>query len=135
MDNLFQKLYRIIFWIGYFTVLVISLIPLKRINFDKIIIESQVFYLRLDHFLHFSAYFLICVYYLIGWLKGFSLFYPSSLWRFFILVLILAVVSELVQLWVPDRAFNVFDMLANVLGLILGIIFIKMVPKRYYSAF
>ncbi len=33
----------------------------------------------------------------------------------------MAVITEVVQLWVPQRAFNVFDMVANVAGVAVGI--------------
>jgi len=36
-------------------------------------------------------------------------------------VLFLAIITELVQLWVPERAFNVFDLLSNVAGVVAGV--------------
>jgi VanZ family protein len=44
--------------------------------------------------------------------------------------LLLATISEVVQLWVPARSFNVMDWVANVAGILLGLIFIKIVEKK-----
>ena len=125
-----QRLYRILFWIGYFGVLITTFIPIRRINFNKITIGPDAFHIRLDHLLHFTAYFLICIYYLAGWKKGLSLFAADPLRKFVLMVLFLATVTELVQLWVPERAFNVFDMLSNVIGVVVGLGVIRMAQRR-----
>ncbi len=38
--------------------------------------------------------------------------------KFILLILFLAIITELVQLWIPARKFNVFDLLSNVAGLV-----------------
>lgn len=54
-----------------------------------------------------------------------SLFNKNTLIKFFLIMLFLAIVTEMVQLWVPARSFNVFDILANMTGIGLGVIIIK----------
>jgi len=125
-----QRLYRILFWIGYLGVMITTFIPIKRVNFNKITFGPEAFHIRLDHLLHFTAYFLICIYYLAGWEKGLSLFTADPLKKFVLLVLFLATVTELVQLWVPERAFNVFDMLSNMIGVIVGLGVIRMAQRH-----
>jgi len=49
------------------------------------------------------------------------LFDNNPLKKFILLVLFLAIITELVQLWVPDRAFIVFDLLSNVAGVVAGV--------------
>ncbi len=44
-------------------------------------------------------------------------------------MLFLAIITELVQLWVPERAFNVFDLLSNVAGVVAGVGVIRMAQK------
>jgi len=116
---LLQKLYRYIFWIGYLAVLITAFIPVAG-DFSRIEIGPEVFKIRLDFLLHFAAYFLICMYYLAGQKKGLFLFTANPLTKFVLLVLFLAIAAELVQLWVPERAFNVFDLVSNVGGVIAG---------------
>ncbi len=121
-----QLVYRIIFWLGYLVVLITTFVPIRKISLDKIFLGPEAFSIRLDHLLHFSVYFLICLYYLAGQLKRVSLFSVNPFQKFVILILILAVTTELIQLWVPGRAFNVFDMLSNVIGLVAGAGVIRM---------
>lgn len=121
-----NKLYRSIFWTGYLAVLITTFIPVAG-ELNKTHIGPEAFNIRLDHLLHLIVYFLICMYYLFGVRKGFTLFEKNSLLKFVLLILLLATVTEVVQLWIPDRAFNVFDMISNVAGLIAGMGVIKMV--------
>jgi VanZ family protein len=129
LNNVFQKLYRYLFWIGYFAVFIFAFIPIAG-SLSKVKLGPESFHIRLDQLLHFVVYFLICMYYLAGQQRGFSLFSENPLTKFILLLLLLAIVTELAQLWVPERAFNVFDMVANVGGVIIGLGVIKM-PQRH----
>lgn len=114
-----QTLYRLVFWTGYLAVLITTFLSVAG-ELNRIRLGPEAFSIRLDHLLHFSAYFLICMYYLFGQIKGYHLFRQDSLLKFFTVVVILAVVTEVVQLWVPARAFNVFDLVSNVAGVVVG---------------
>ena len=57
------------------------------------------------------------------------LFDINPLREFIILVLVLAIITELVQLWVPERVFNVFDLISNVSGVIAGVGVIRIVQQ------
>jgi VanZ family protein len=124
-----QKLYRYVFWTGYFAVLITTFIPVAG-ELNKINIGPEAFHIRLDHLLHLSVYFMICMYYLFGILNGFTLFEKNSFLRFLLLVLFLGIVTELVQLWVPERAFNVFDLVSNMAGVMVGVGVVRMVQRR-----
>jgi VanZ family protein len=115
-----QKIYRYIFWIGYAAVFYSSLIKIPgSLNETKIGVEG--FNIRLDHLLHLAVYFLIVIYFMAGQRKGPVLFRKNALLKFIIVILLLATVTEVVQLWVPARAFNPLDWLSNVAGVILGL--------------
>jgi len=124
-----QRLYRSIFWIGYFAVLITTFIPVAG-ELNKINIGPEAFHIRLDHLLHLVVYFMICIYYLFGIRNGFALFGKNSFLKFILLVLFLGIVTEVVQLWVPERAFNVFDMISNVAGVGMGAVAITRVKRR-----
>ncbi|HQJ21496.1 MAG TPA: VanZ family protein [Bacteroidales bacterium] len=117
--NLRLRLYRFVFWAGYVAVLIVAFIPVAG-ELNRIKIGPGAFKIRLDFLLHFAAYFLICMYYLAGMKSGLSLFSSNPLKKFVLLLLFLAVITEVVQLWVPQRAFNVFDMVANLTGVAVG---------------
>jgi len=124
-----QRIYRYIFWTGYVTVLIATLLPVKG-ELNKINICPDAFHIRLDHLLHLLVYFLICMYYLFGLRKDLSLFEKNTLIKFILLILFLGIVTEIVQLWIPERAFNVFDMVSNVAGLGLGMGMVWAVQRR-----
>jgi VanZ family protein len=126
---LHQNLYRYIFWTGCFLILITAFLPVPG-NLNKIKLGPESFRIRLDHLLHFAVYFMICLYYLAGQMRGFYLFSANSLIKFILLILFLAVVTELVQLWVPKRAFNVFDLVSNVGGIIVGLGVVAMAQRR-----
>ena len=124
-----KKLFKIIFWTGYIATLIIAFIPLAG-EFNKIKIGPKAFQIRLDHLLHFFAYLMICMYYLVGQRKGLNLFITRPLGKFILVTMLLAAVTEFVQLWVPSRAFNFFDWIANVSGIAVGLLVIRIAKKR-----
>lgn len=124
-----KKIYKYIFWAGYFAVLITTFLPLTG-ELNKIYFGPKAFHIRLDHLLHLLVYFLICMYYLFGLRKEFTLFEKNSFLKFLLFVLFLGIVTEIVQLWVPERAFNVFDLISNVTGVGIGAVVIRMVQRR-----
>lgn len=120
---MFQKFYCSIFWVGYFLVFVAAFIPLK-IDLHKITINIVSFKFHFDQVLHSVVYLLICLYFLAGKSLGLTLFKENSFKKFLLMILVLATVTEAVQLVVPSRAFNFFDWLANVIGICIGVVVI-----------
>jgi VanZ family protein len=49
-------------------------------------------------------------------------------------ILFLATVTECIQIWVPTRSFNIMDWVANVAGIGLGVIVIKIAEGRFKNA-
>ena len=115
----YLRLYRIVFWTGYIAVLITTFLPIS-FRVDKFKFGPEAFAIRSDHLLHFAVYLLICLFYLLGAKKGLKLFDVNPLRKFILLILALAILTELAQLWVPSRAFNVFDGVANVAGVMAG---------------
>ena len=110
-------------------VMITTFLPVTG-NLDKIKLGPESFHIRLDHLLHLTVYFLICMYFLFGQWKGISLFKTNSLVKFVMLILILATVTEVVQLWAPERTFNIMDWVANVCGAVTGLGIIKRARRR-----
>jgi VanZ family protein len=124
-----KRIYRYIFWVGCLSVLITTFLPITS-ELNKIHIGPEAFYIRLDHLLHLLVYFLICMYYLFGVKKRFSLFEKDSLHRFGLIIFLLAVVTEVFQAWVPERTFNVFDPISNMTGVVIGVGEIEMVRRH-----
>jgi VanZ family protein len=115
-----NRLYKIIFWVGYAAMLAMAMMPLGG-NLSK----HKVGLLRMDYFLHALVYFAICIYFLIGWKKKILLFEKKPVLKFIFVMVILASVTEVVQLAVPSRTFNPLDWVANLVGLGVGLIWLK----------
>lgn len=104
-------------------VLVAAFIPLKHDLHDKTISIITIKF-HFDQVLHAVVYLLICLYFLTGQFLGLALFKENSFKKFILTILILATVTEAVQIFVPSRAFNFFDWLANVVGIVIGLMVI-----------
>lgn len=115
-----EKPYRYIFWAGYVLVFAEAFMTLK-VNLHKITIGVVSIKFHLDQVLHTTVYFLICMYFLVGEYMGLKLFKNRSFIKFLVVVLTLATVTEVVQLWVPERSCNVFDWLSNIVGICVGV--------------
>ena len=70
------------------------------------------------------------MYYLVGQRMDLRLFERNSVKRFLILILFLAIITEVVQLWIPARVFNMFDLIFNFAGVAIGIAVIKIVGRK-----
>ena len=128
--EIYQKIYRSVFWIGYVMVLVAAFIPFEQDLHDKTLSIVTIKF-HLDQVLHTVVYFLIYLYFLSGQYLRVKLFNEKPLKRFILLVFILATITEAIQIFIPYRAFNVFDWLANIIGICLGltVIYIMRVSK------
>jgi VanZ family protein len=129
LKSLLQRIFRYLFWAVYFAVMITAFLPVKG-ELNKRYLGPESFHIRLDHLLHLFVYFLICLYFLLGQYIALTLFKTNSLLKFTLLVLFLGIVTELVQLWVPERTFNVFDMVSNVAGLAIGVGIIRLAQRR-----
>ena len=121
----YLRLYRLVFWAGYIAVLITTFLPIS-FRVDKIRFGPDAFAIRSDQLLHFAVYLLSCLFYLLGAKKGLKLFNVNPLRKFIVLILLLAIVTEFAQLWVPSRAFNVLDGVANAAGVMAGWSVIKL---------
>jgi VanZ family protein len=110
-------------------VFVAAFIPLKYDLHDKTI-SIITFKFHLDQVLHAVVYFLICLYFLAGQFLALTLFKENSFKKFILAVFILATITEGVQLFVPYRAFNLFDWVANVVGIGVGLVVIWLYGRR-----
>lgn len=115
-------IYKFAFWAWFGLVLLSSFFSagwISRLNDPNNTIRS-------DYFLHFIVFF---VFPLIGW---YSTRNQQNSKQFYLLMLVcvfLAVASEFIQKHVHDRTFNPMDMLANILGIIVGVILISLIKS------
>jgi len=86
-------------------------------------IEMDGFEIRLDYIIHFSAYFILVLLYLL-WLgiKG-----PGKKILFFLLSVlggfVISSLIEGIQIFIPGRMYNPVDILYNCVGVTTGVLF------------
>jgi len=127
-----EKIYRIIFWLGIVSVIAVAIVPLK-VNLYKTTLTVGSFKFHLDQILHVGAYSLICIYFFAGQYYGLTLFKGNSIYKFLVVILFLAIITELIQLVIPYRTFNFFDLIANAVGIFLGILVMKVFSKQKFT--
>lgn len=101
---------NVAFLIWLFAVLLLSTIP----N-NEILTQGPLAFDRHGYFQHVLAYG-------IGAGIGYYSTIFSHKWKILTLVLLWGIGLEIVQYWLPYRSFNIFDILANLSGLILAMI-------------
>jgi len=119
-----EKIYRSVFWIGYIIVFVGAFVPIKK-DLHNVNFNIVTFNFHLDQILHAAVYFLICMFFLIGQYLGLALFNRNAFQKFLLAVFFLASLTEVLQLSIPTRAFNLYDWIANIIGLVFGVILVR----------
>jgi len=61
---------------------------------------------------------------------GYVLFEKSPLLKLSVILCLQAAVTEFVQLWVPDRTFNMIDWFSNMAGATVGLIIVKVEGRK-----
>jgi glycopeptide antibiotics resistance protein len=113
-----QKFFRIALFIYILLIIIAVIFPTQTIGITGMD-ETYVSAIRLDHLLH---------------LAGFFPLYPMARIAFppknvkhrmliLILILVLAALTESLQLLISYRSFNIIDMLSNVSGVLFGYVF------------
>ncbi|MCB2219458.1 MAG: VanZ family protein [Bacteroidetes bacterium] len=123
---------RKIFWVYTIVLILLAILPIN--SSGNSINHTYVVSIRLDYVLHFAIF--IPWMFLLWKSSGIS-FKKDSTLAFLIIIASLAfsMVNEGIQYFLPYRAFNINDLLANGLGVSLGSLFFcesfhKYVRKR-----
>jgi VanZ family protein len=121
-----KRYFALGFWLWLLIILLITLLPQSHriINIDT---NSEF---RLDYTIHFLVYFSLSVLFIFWridqWLKISN---KELLWYIFSGIAICAI-TELLQFYIPGRTFNKTDLLFNILGVIVGIVLIKLILNK-----
>lgn len=115
----FLKILNVCFWVFVFIVLYLSVVKVQMID-D---INKEKHGVRLDYILHCLAYFFLVNFYKISQPnRGLLLIMRSP---GIVFVIVMGIFSELVQIYLPWRSFNIIDLFMNLTGILLGIIFVS----------
>lgn len=121
-----KKLFAAVFWFWVAAILYFSLTP----NNLKMQINIQNNSYRLDYIFHFLVYFSLSLLFLLWKANKYLRIKPVFMIYFLVGSFILAGGSEFAQSFVPERTFNPFDLLSNILGIITGVSILFFIPGK-----
>ena len=125
-----KSCFKWIFIILFFSVTIIAFLPRNEAHPYYIPLNADM---RLDYYIHFLFYLVLTVLFM----KWQQLEGRSQRWLNIIVVIfgsVYASLNEIVQLFVPTRAFNPLDILSNISGVIIGLIFVNFVLKKDHKS-
>ena len=120
-----RNLFQLLFWFWLLFILTNSLFP-KQVDTGGS--STEFLFLRMDYLVHFGAYFLLAQFFFFWQSNGYLVLFKRQFLLFLTGAVLLAVGSEFLQMFIPGRSFNEYDLLSNSIGLAAGII----LPQIYY---
>jgi len=120
-----KSLFRLLFWLWLLFILANSLLP-RQIDTGGS--STEIIFLRMDYLVHFGAYFLLALLLFFWQANGQFVLFKRQFLLFLAGSFILAAGSEFLQMVIPGRSFNEYDLLSNSIGLVAGII----LPQIFY---
>lgn len=106
---------KILFWITFITTLVFSLLPGSGVESIS----------GLDKVLHFTAFFVLTT------SLGFGYRPKNPYFSMVLMLIIFGVAIELVQQFIPNRIFSMYDFAADLLGVVLGMFFYRILVGKF----
>ena len=107
-----------LFWLWILVLFIGALIPGMGISHAEI----GRFSFRADYLLHAMAFFGIVSIFALARRHDILIFKKYGWMKLVVLCLVLGVAIELIQRYIPGRAFNQYDLLSNLLGFTVGFI-------------
>lgn len=110
---------RLLFWVWLIILLILNTIPLgDSVNRS---LSTHKFVFRLDYIIHLLTFMAFSGVYILGNILNQHIFKSNELLKFAVITILAAISLELLQILIPYRTFNPWDLVANVLGAVLGI--------------
>ncbi len=131
MNFLYKKsTYKYLFWLWAIFILVVALIP--KIKAPEIDIEKFGFKIHLDYVAHFIFFFVLATFFFL-W-KAYEFKKRKTIIILFVLLSILyAIGTEMLQLFLPDRTFNIMDLTLNISGILSAMLLIYIFKKNFLN--
>jgi hypothetical protein len=114
---------RWLFWGWLILVLVLNVVPLGN-ETNRGLSGNKIFKFRMDYVVHSLTFLVFAWIWVLGKIKNVCWFEGNEVLKFGGIVFISAVVIELLQIFIPYRTFNPMDMIVNIVGALLAMLFI-----------
>ena len=124
-----MKSVKWIFWGWLIIVVFLNVVPLgNELNQD---LTTKRFVFRLDYVVHSLTFLVFAWIWVFGKIKDVCWFESYEVLKFGGIVFVSAMGIELLQIFVPYRTFNPMDMIANLFGAILTLLFIFISHRKH----
>jgi hypothetical protein len=108
-----------LFWSWLIILFILNVIPLGTQTNESL--SGNRFIFRLDYLIHATAFKGFAWIYLFNKVRYKSSFESKEIYFYSFVILGASIIFELIQLGIPYRSFNPWDMLSNLVGAIIGI--------------
>jgi VanZ family protein len=122
-----MKYSKLIFWLFTTIIMVQAIAPVNSANSK--LNHTFIFFIRLDYLAHVAMFMCLSVLFRLAYFPQPGFVFSREI-MYFGVMLSTAVFSEAIQWLVPYRVFNINDILANLLGVILSIPLVR--QRRYF---
>ncbi len=119
-----------LFWGWLMVVLILNVVPLGN-ETNRGLSGNKIFQFRLDYVVHSLTFLVFAWIWVLGKIKNVSWFESYEVLKFGGIVFVSALVIELLQIFLPYRTFNPMDMMANLVGAILTLLFIFISHRKH----
>ena len=134
-DKRFDKIrnFRILFLFYCIGLLLLAILPINGVSSP--LNHTFIVNIRLDYLFHSLVF--------IPWMLLISFAYRngnrykklSSIPIWLLYGLLVAIITEGIQYFLPYRSFNINDLIANILGVVIGTFLLPFLSKVYYSIY
>jgi VanZ family protein len=115
-----MKLIHKIFWLYTILIPFLAVLPINGSN--SRLNSTYIIFVRLDYLAHVGIFILWIVLYKWAYFSVKNKFRGNGAFRLSLLFLLFAILSEVIQSFIPYRSFNINDLIANLLGVAIGLI-------------
>jgi glycopeptide antibiotics resistance protein len=112
-----------LFWGWLIMVLVLNVVPLGN-ETNRSLSGNKIYQYRMDYVVHSLTFLVFAWIWVLGKIKNVCWFEGNEVLKFGGIVFISALGLELLQIIIPYRTFNPMDMIANIMGAFLAMLFI-----------
>jgi len=119
-----------LFWGWLIIVVVFNVIPLGN-ETNRSLSGNKIYQFRLDYVVHSLTFLVFAWIWVLGKIKNVCWFEGNEVLKFGGIVFVFAMGLELLQIFIPYRTFNPMDMIANLFGAILSMLFILISHREH----
>ncbi|NLO11354.1 MAG: VanZ family protein [Candidatus Cloacimonetes bacterium] len=109
-----------LFWLWLIVVIVINIIPIGNAA-NKSLNTNKLGRFRYDYLAHTAIFLCFGFIWIVGSIMRVQWFKTYPLLKFYSIVFVAAIALESIQYIIPWRSFNPMDLIANLLGAVLGL--------------